>query len=167
MLTDNDIGRLFSVFAAAYGNQWKLQDDAAEVWLRKLGGFAPQGVMDAASVAIDQYPKHPPTLGQFTAIVVGPRKPGNTYLPPPSSTKARSLINRILLKTLTDIGGVDNAQLKKLVNLKNALLEEVDQIHPPIEWANSAYEQLTALAMLFDREARAQETAFARQRLRP
>ena len=84
----------------------------------------------------------------------------------PSSTKARSLINRILVKTLTDIGGVDSAQLQKLVSLKNALLEEVDQIHPPLEWADSAYEQLTAMAMLHDREARSRETAFARQRLK-
>lgn len=166
MLTQPDIERLFETMKAAYANQWKPDNTATEVWLRKLGGFTLKDVLIAASTAIDQYPKHPPTLGQFTAIVVGPPKPANTYLQPPSHTKARSLINRILVKTLTDVGGVDSAQLQKLVSLKNALLEEVDQIHPPLEWADSAYEQLTAMAMLHDREARSRETAFARQRLK-
>lgn len=166
MLIDKDIGRLFAIMQAAYGNQWTHKADAIPVWLRKLGGFSRGDVDNAANVAIERHKDYPPSLGQFTEIVAGPKPRANTYLPAPKSTKAKALINRILFKVLTDVGGVDKFQLKNLVELKNALLEDIDQSNPSLEWSNSVYKELTQLAEGYDPVARDREREEGRARWR-
>ena len=75
MIEAKHIGQLFAVMRASYGHLWP--HNSAEdvgVWLRKLGGYSGQDIMQAASRMPKMYPDHPPTLGQFEAAVGGSGK---------------------------------------------------------------------------------------------
>lgn len=68
-LQADDVGRLFAVMRASYGNRWPHGADDVPVWLAKLRGFSADGVMRAADRAIDFHTEFPPTIGQFAALV--------------------------------------------------------------------------------------------------
>lgn len=126
MLEMRDIGGLFSVFKAAYGHQWSQDADAAEVWLRKLGGYSRDEMTKAARLAVEKHRDYPPTLGQFEILITGvPMAPRpNTYLPAPQMSKARIVANNTMKHVLLKSGGVPPITLKNMVGLKNALADE-------------------------------------------
>ena len=145
MLYKEDIGRLFAIMQAAYGNQWRQEADAIPVWLTKLGGFSRYDIDSAASIAIERHKKYPPSLGQFTEIVSGPRERANTYLPGPSMAQEMKWANRAMTYVLLKIGGVDSDTLKQMVSLKNALVEDFPQMDQD-NFSKEVARQLTALA---------------------
>ena len=131
MLQSNDIGVLFATLQAAYGNSWPHKADAIPVWFRALGGFDRGAVQRAAAQAITDYPKFPPSLGQFIEIVSGPKQTRNTYLPSPQRPKALRIANYALLQVLVEKGGVDRHALRNMVAMKNALLEDFGDMDKP------------------------------------
>ena len=128
MIQAGDIGELFAIMRAAYGHQWPHGPDDIPVWLRKLGGFNRSQVMAAAARVPNEYQDYPPSLGQFEAMVGGPPKRANTYLPPPETDPKKRTANLVLLKCLVAAGGVDKFTLTNLVALKNALAEEWTEV---------------------------------------
>ena len=124
MLQSNDIGVLFATLQAAYGNAWPHKADAIPVWFRALGGFEKHDVQRATATAISQYPKFPPSLGQFIELVSGPPKRHSTYIAAPNRPKALRIANYALLQVLVERGGVSKRVLGGMVDLKNALLED-------------------------------------------
>jgi hypothetical protein len=72
MIQAKDIGELFSIMRASYGHLWphNSAEDAA-IWLRKLGGYNTQDIVQTADRMPKMYPDHPPTLGQFDAAIGG------------------------------------------------------------------------------------------------
>ena len=124
MLTKEDIGHLFSVMRASYGNQWPHKSDAVEVWLRMLGGYHKTDLDNAIRMAIQNHPNFPPSLGQFEALVSGPKPQRTTYLPPPDSPRNRKIANKTMLNVMMQTNGVESFTLKNMVLLKNALYKE-------------------------------------------
>lgn len=143
MITAKDMGELFSVMRASYGHLWPYGPDDLAVWLKRLGGFKRHELIDATNQCPRKYPDHPPTLGQFEALVSMPKR-ASTYLPAPSIGKDRQVGNYVLLQVLVSVGGVSKFTLKNLVELKNALLEEWSEISK--ENIEDMRQQLTALA---------------------
>lgn len=127
MITAKDMGELFSVMRASYGHLWPYGPDDLAVWLKRLGGFQRHELIDATNQCPRKYPDHPPTLGQFEALVSMPKR-ASTYLTAPSIGKERQVANYVLLQVLVKVGGVSKFALKNLVDLKNALLEEWQEI---------------------------------------
>ncbi len=132
MLVTDDVVNLFAAMRTAYGNQWKHGSEAVEVWRRALSRFDAEGVNRAANEAMNRYVNHPPTLPQFLELL-RPRKVANTYLPAPQMDPRKVGANKVLLKLLVDVGGVDPLCLENLVALKNALLEEPDMTAAEME----------------------------------
>ena len=147
MITDSDIGQLFSIMRAAYGNTWPHQADAIPVWFTRFGGFNRDELFRAADAAIQKYPDFPPTLGQFDFIISGPPQRASTYLPAPQMSRQRKMVNKILMNVLMEVGGVDKRQLDQLVRFKNTMISEIEGNHPSLEWTHDCHRQLTEMAL--------------------
>ena len=156
MLATSDIADLFHSMRIAYGGQWKHGADAVETWRRALSRFDAPAVHRAANGAIERYVNHPPTLPQFLELLRPAQRP-NTYLPAPQMDPRKVGANKVLLRLLVAVGGVDARCLENLVALKNALLEEPDMTASEME------RQLLDLASKHDHEARAREAEHARE----
>ena len=148
MLTSHDIGELFASMRTAYGNQWKHGPEAMEVWRRSLVRFTTDRIQQAAVESLSRYVDHPPNLPQFLSVIDPPKvkQLPNTYLPPPEMSRAVGIANLTLLKVLIAVGGVDKMVLKNLVELKNALIEELSG-DPTKQWVSDTHSQLMALAV--------------------
>lgn len=126
MLTTDDVmARVFGPMRVAYGGQWKHGETAAKVWRNAIARFPVEQIERATSESMNRYVNHPPTLPQFLELL-RPRKVANTYLPAPQMDGRMVGANKILLRVLLVVGGVDAHCLRNLVALKNALLEEAD-----------------------------------------
>jgi len=128
MIEAKTIGELFGFMRATYGHLWphSSAEDAA-VWLRKLGGYNANEIMQAADRITKDHPKHPPTLGQFEAAVGGPPPQANTYLPPPKPMSGTMAVaNRTMTLVLMGSGGVKKLTLRAMIDLKNALVADYE-----------------------------------------
>lgn len=156
LTTDDVLSTVFGPMRTAYGGQWKHGDAAAKVWRNALSRYPRDRIEGAVSQSMERYIHHPPTLPQFLELV-RPDQRINTYLPAPQMSAEKSNANRIMLRVLSAIGGVDKHTLANMVALQNALIEEPDMEAPELR------RQLTELAANHDREAKARETEAARQ----
>lgn len=163
MLTTHDIGNLFESMRIAYGGQWKHGSDAIGVWRKALRGFSSDKIMQAATDSLSAYVDHPPTLPQFLRVISPPAARPTTYLPAAFKPRSAKIANRVMIKVLLKITGVDEAQLRNLVDLKNALVQELGDDRADKKFIADMYEQLSALAKLYDRDAKAKETVKARR----
>jgi hypothetical protein len=152
MLRTSDIGALFSNMQAVYGHTWAHRADAAAIWQNALQGCTVEEVRRATNQAVKEYPDFPPTLGQFLALAK-PSAPANTYLPAPTVNRAGKIGNLALTRVLVKFGGVDQGQLKRLVALKNALVEDA----PATLRTEDLERQLRDMAALHDPEAKQRE----------
>lgn len=163
MIVLNDVANLFEAMRTAYGQQWKHGADALPVWREALKSFEPGDLQRAASRVLQFHVDHPPTLPQFLRIVSPPR-PKSTYIEAPKRSRIDMIANRVLIRELRLVCGVDDKQLKLMVDLKNALVEDCRDEYPPEEWVQDLSDQLAELASRRDRSARAVEAEEARHR---
>lgn len=68
-LATGDVGHLFAVMQANYGDRWRHGADAVPVWHTKLRVHSLRDVLAAADRSGNHYPEWPPTLGEFQALV--------------------------------------------------------------------------------------------------
>ena len=163
MLQERDIGELFHTMRSSYGHLWPYSSEDIPVWLRRLGGFDRDAVMRAADYAPTQYRNHPPNVGQFEELVAGPPRRASTYNEPPKMSHAEMIANRVMLRNLMKVGGVDQAQCQLMVSLKNALTEDQGDGRPSRDWIKDLDQQLADLAADHDPVAKASETLDARR----
>lgn len=164
MIDRSTVVKLFSQMRSAYGYQWGLESADIDVWLRRLGGFSESQILDAADRAPAQYRDRPPNLGQFEELVAGPPKRATTYRPNGSEkSEAELKANGVLLGVVGRLGGVDREQLRLMVDLKNALIEEAGDGRPPKSWLENIDQQLYELGGNFNQQARTAETFQARR----
>lgn len=161
MLSDRDVGALFATLHASYGHLWPHKADAIPVWQHKLSAFSRDEVMAAADRALAEF-ERPPSIAQFLDICRASRpRRQSTYLPPPEYPVARCHGNRILSVVLNANRGVDNQTLRLLVDLKNALIEDLGDNPPTEAWLEDLETQLRALARDHDPDKKAAEKARA------
>lgn len=153
-LQTNDVGVLFATMQANYGHKWPHRSDAVPVWQAKLKHLTLPKLMIGADRAFSQFQDFPPTLGQFVSLC-GDQARATTYLPPPRTDAKLALANRKLMGVVMLNEGVDSQQMKNLVSLKNALMDEP-------EWPDID-DQLRVLAANCDKEKRAAEREQSRE----
>jgi len=66
---------------------------------------------------------------------------------------AAQIANGVLLQVLLEVGGVDRHQLRLCVELKNALIEDLDH-EPDEKWIDGLHRELTAMAGTVDQALR-------------
>jgi hypothetical protein len=77
--------------------------------------------------------------------------------------RCTSVANRVLLRVLTDIAGVDSETMKTLVEYKNALVEDWEGNAPTANWAWELHRELTKMANGMDVGKRDDERRDARE----
>lgn len=162
MLQTNDIGELFAQMQAAYGHQWAHKADAIPVWQRALVSVNRQEMMSAIPLSIDTFTDFPPSIGQFKNVCESLKPRPTTFLPAPTTSAAARSANLAMLRVLMKYNGVDKAQLIRLKNLKNALVEDYGDSKPTEEWLGDVESQLSECAELQDYKAKAREREEAR-----
>lgn len=162
MLQTNDIGELFAQMQAAYGHQWAHKADAIPVWQRALIGCNRDELLSAIPLAIDTFTDFPPSIGQFKTVCESLKPRATTFLPAPTTSRAARSANLAMLRVLLKVGGVNSAQLVKLKQLKNALVEDLGNDTPTNDWVDNLEKEFRECADLQDHEAKAREREEAR-----
>lgn len=165
MLTTHDIGNLFKSMHSAYGWKWNHDPEDIPDWRKKLSGSSSRDITRASDKWQSRHPNEPPTLPQFVQVLHPPAlapRPG-TYRKAQFRPRAEKIANRILIKVILEVNGVDLLQLRNLVDLKNALVEELGDDRADKKFVEDMHAQLSALAKLCDRRARTKETIEARR----
>jgi hypothetical protein len=128
MITSHEIGKLFTVMNSTYGHLWPHQEDAIPVWFKRLNKYSEHVLAKAAENALKTHPDHPPTLPQFDALCYIYSEPEYKQLPEPQTPVEAHRAQRAMFAVLLEAGGVEDRTLKQMVQLKNALVEDADEL---------------------------------------